>query len=147
MAKYMAWATITETHKFFFEAANDEYAQGLIDMVNEGDLNLDDLHNGNYSIKRLDVECDSPERIDEQMIEHLEETKKLIGGDNYTIISREDLDDRLIYIVGEFSVWDVTYYQCHGTFSSIEAALTHQAKVHQEEDNYVNSFDTKEELV
>jgi hypothetical protein len=65
MPEYMGWANIIDTHKFYFTAASDEDAQELIDMVNNCELNLDDLHKGNYSIKGIEVICDSPERIGE----------------------------------------------------------------------------------
>ena len=59
--KYVAWATITETIKFYFTAQDDESAIALLHMVNAGELDLEDLHKGNYSTKGYDIVCDEPE--------------------------------------------------------------------------------------
>jgi len=81
------------------------------------------------------------------MIEYLEVAKKFISGDNYTIVARQDLAAGPMFIVCEISVTTLGVCQTHATFNNLDDALLHQARVHKEEDDYYNSFNTKEELV
>lgn len=80
-------------------------------------------------------------------IQYLTDTKQWISGDNYTIIARQDLTDRPAFIVCEISVTVLGDVSNHGTFSTFDDALVYQAKVHKEEDDYIQSFNTVEELV
>lgn len=81
------------------------------------------------------------------MIQYLEETKQWISGDNYTIIATQAIGLKLLFIVVEFSTSLLGDYVNHGTFAIFDDALACQAKVHKEEDDYVQSFDKVEELV
>ena len=81
------------------------------------------------------------------MVEYLSVTKKFISGDNYTIVARQDLADRPLFTVCENSVTNLGFGVIHDTFNNLDDALLYQARLHKEEDDYYNSFNTKEELV
>jgi hypothetical protein len=61
--EFVGYANITETHKFFFTAQSQEDANGLIAMVEKGDLSLDDLHKGDSKVVYIMVEIDLPEEV------------------------------------------------------------------------------------
>jgi hypothetical protein len=80
-------------------------------------------------------------------MEYLMDTKQWISGDNYTVIARRDLETRPVFIVCEISVTTIGDITVHGTFSTFDDALARQVRVHKEEDDYIRSFNTVEELV
>lgn len=59
--RYVAWASVTETIKYYFDAASQEEADQLVDQVNSGDIDLSELHYGNYSLKGVEVTSDYAE--------------------------------------------------------------------------------------
>ena len=59
--KYVAWASMTETIKYYFEAPSQEEADILVARVNAGYIDLEDLHKGNYSSKGYEVLSEYPE--------------------------------------------------------------------------------------
>ncbi len=61
--QFVGYANVIETHRFFFTAESQEDANGLIAMVEKGDLSLDDLHKGDSKIIAIEVEIDLPEEV------------------------------------------------------------------------------------
>lgn len=59
--QYVAWASMTETIKYYFEADSKEEAEKMVARVNAGYIDLEDLHKGNFSSKGFEVLSDYPE--------------------------------------------------------------------------------------
>jgi hypothetical protein len=55
MSRYVVWVTEEVTKKVWFDADDREHANSLIEQIQEGELDTDDLPNVSSSIKASDT--------------------------------------------------------------------------------------------
>lgn len=61
---FVGYANVIETYKFFLTAQSQEDADGLIAMVNSGELSFEDLHKGDAKLTGLEVVIDEVLEVD-----------------------------------------------------------------------------------